>query len=307
VKREELFLVSKIWPTFQDPEHVEECIRKSLKDWQVDYFDLYLMHFPGALKYVDPAVRYPPGWQFDGKDLVVRSKTTTQQTWQAMEALVEKGLARSIGVSNFQAQLLYDLLRYARIPPATLQVEHHPLYVQPELMKLAKAEGIQVTAYSSFGPMSFLDFDFESAKKMVPLIEDPVIKEIAAAHKRQPAEVLLRWSTQQGLAVIPKVTFPDLMAQNLHHTTFDMTQEELDKISAKDIKFKFNKPTAVSQHHSHSIVPPRTAILPLSRILTALANDSTSSLRPCTSSHKKSVHCSGPPRSRLARCVAVHH
>jgi D-xylose reductase len=104
-----------------------------------------------ALQYVDPKDSYPSGWQnLEGK--VVQSKATIQETWQAMEHLVDIGLAKSIGVSNFQGALLMDLLRYARIRPAVLQVEIHPYLAQEALVEYAKLEGIAVTAYSSFGP-----------------------------------------------------------------------------------------------------------------------------------------------------------
>ncbi|KAK8061459.1 NAD(P)H-dependent D-xylose reductase-like protein [Apiospora phragmitis] len=242
VKREELFIVSKLWPTFQDPEQVAPVVKKQLADWQVDYFDLYLMHFPGALKFVDPAVRYPPGWHYDGKSQIVKSKTTIQETWRAMESLVDQGLTKAIGVSNFQAQLLYDMLRYARIPPATLQVEHHPYLVQQELVNLVKSEGLQMTAYSTFGPASFQEFHFKHAELLVPLMQDPTILSIAAKHDKKPSQVLLRWVTQRGIAVIPKVTRPELMAENLACCNFDLDEDEIKQITAKDANIRFNQP-----------------------------------------------------------------
>ncbi|KAI1841406.1 hypothetical protein JX266_012417 [Neoarthrinium moseri] len=242
VKREELFIVSKLWPTFNDPEQVTPVVKRQLADWQIDYFDLYLIHFPGALKFVDPSVRYPPGWQYEG-DKIIRSKTTIQDTWRAMEALVDQKLARSIGISNFQAQLIYDMVRYARIPPATLQIEHHPYLVQQELLNLCREEGIAVTAYSSFGPASFLEFGFKHAEAMVPLMKDPLITDIAAKHGKQPSQILLRWATQRGLAVIPKTSRAEVMAQNLDCTSFDLAQEDIDKISAKDGNIRFNQPS----------------------------------------------------------------
>lgn len=106
------------------------------------------MHFPVALEYVDPEDSYPSGWHtLDGK--VRQSRASIQETWQAMEHLVDIGLVKSISVSNFQGSLLIDLLRYARIRPALLQVEIHPYLVQEELVELAHSEGIVVTAYSS--------------------------------------------------------------------------------------------------------------------------------------------------------------
>lgn len=242
VTREELFLVSKLWNTFHEGDKVEPICRKQLADWGIDYFDLYIIHFPVALKYVDPKVRYPPGWTYQG-DEVLLSNASIQETWHAMEDLVHKGLARSIGVSNFQGSLILDLLRYAKIRPATLQIEHHPYLVQPTLLQLAKSEGIAVTAYSSFGPQSFIELEWQKAKDTPVLFEHPVVTTIAEKHKRTPAQVLLRWATQRGLAVIPKSNNPQRLEQNLHVTDFDLEQEELDSISSLDRQLRFNNPT----------------------------------------------------------------
>jgi D-xylose reductase len=246
VKREDLFIVSKLWQTFHEKDRVPEACEKSLKDWGLEYFDLYLIHFPVALEYVDPKVRYPPGWQVDGKDKICWSKATIQETWTAMEGLVEKGLTKSIGVSNFQAQLIYDLLRYAKIRPATLQVELHPYLTQRDLHKLAKQEGIALTAYSSFGPASFVGFNMEHALALKPLIEDPSINDLAKKYNKKPAQILLRWATQQGIAVIPKTTRPRIMAENLDILEWNLEQADLDRITAFDRGIRFNQPTNVS-------------------------------------------------------------
>ena len=247
MKREELFIVSKLWNTFHDGERVVPIVQKQLADWGLDYFDLYLIHFPVALEYVDPSVRYPPGWHYDGKSEIRPSKATIQETWTAMESLVEKGLAKSIGISNFQAQLVYDLLRYAKIRPATLQIEHHPFLVQQELLNLAKKEGIAVTAYSSFGPASFREFNMKHAVELKPLIEDETIKAIATKHGRDPSQVLLRWATQRGLAIIPKSTGVDRMVSNLASLEFSLPEEDIAKISAFDRGIRFNQPSNVSR------------------------------------------------------------
>jgi D-xylose reductase len=242
VKREELFIVSKLWNTFHNGERVEPIVKKQLADWGIEYFDLYLIHFPVALEYVDPAVRYPPGWHFQG-DEIRPSKATIQETWTAMESLVAKGLSKSIGISNFQAQLIYDLLRYAKIRPATLQVEHHPYLVQQELLNLAKKEGIAVTAYSSFGPASFKEFNMEHAAKLAPLIEDETINKIAAKYNRPASQVLLRWATQRGLAIIPKSTRPQIMAENIASIEFDLSEEDIATISGFNRGIRFNQPS----------------------------------------------------------------
>jgi D-xylose reductase len=246
VKREDLFLVSKLWNSFHDGDQVEPIAKKQLADWGIDYFDLYIVHFPIALKYVDPKVRYPPGWAFDGKDDVQLSNAPIQETWQAMEKLVGKGYAKSIGISNFQGSLILDLLRYAKIRPATLQIEHHPYLVQPTLLQLAKEEGIAVTAYSSFGPQSFIELGWDKAKDTPVLFEHDVITAAAKKHSKTSAQVLLRWATQRGISVIPKSNNQARLQQNLEVTSFDLEKSEIDAISALDRNLRFNNPTDVS-------------------------------------------------------------
>lgn len=216
----------------------------------------------------------PPTIRFvDGKDEIKPSKATIQETWGAMESLVSSKLARSIGVSNFQAQLLYDLLRHAKIPPATLQVEHHPYLVQPLLLKAAKHEGITITAYSSFGPAGFVELDMARAKDAVSLMEESTVAEIAKKAGKTPAQVLLRWATQRGIAVIPKSSNETRMKENLASADFDIDEKDLDAISALDKNLRFNQPTNVSSP-------------PLRRVQVSLADlcYSTSPLRSCGSS-----------------------
>jgi len=242
VKREELFIVSKLWNSFHDGDKVEPVARKQLADWGLEYFDLYLIHFPVALRWVDPAVRYPPEWSYDGKGKIELSNATIQETWTAMEGVASKGLAKSIGISNFQGSLILDLLRYAKIRPATLQIEHHPYLVQESLIKLAQAEGIAVTAYSSFGPQSFVELEWQKAKDTPLLFEHPKVVEIAKKHNKNPAQVLLRWATQRGLAVIPKSNNQGRLQQNLEVTNFDLEKSEIDAISGFDRNLRFNNP-----------------------------------------------------------------
>ncbi|KAL4785334.1 NADP-dependent oxidoreductase domain-containing protein [Aspergillus varians] len=241
VKREELFIVSKLWNSFHDGDRVEPIARKQLADWGVDYFDLYIVHFPISLKYVDPAVRYPPSWDSENGKLEL-GNATIQETWTAMESLVDKKLARSIGISNFSAQLLLDLLRYARVRPATLQIEHHPYLTQKRLVDFAQREGITVTAYSSFGPLGFLELDLKQAENTPPLFEHETVKTIAEKHGKTPPQVLLRWATQRGIAVIPKSNNPARLAQNLDVVGFDLEEAELEAISALDRGLRFNDP-----------------------------------------------------------------
>lgn len=245
VKREELFLVSKLWNSFHDKDQVKPICKKQLADWGIDYFDLYIVHFPIALKYVNPSVRYPPGWS-DENDKVSHSNTPLSETWKAMESLVSDGLAKSIGVSNYNGALLLDLFRYATITPATLQIEHHPYLSQEGLVKLCGEHGIRVTAYSSFGPQSFIELDMQHAKDTPLLFDNESVKSIADKHGKTPAQVLLRWATQRGVAVIPKSNNSSRLAQNLDVCSFDLSKEDLEQISGLNKNLRFNDPVNVS-------------------------------------------------------------
>ena len=128
VKRDELFVTSKLWNTFHHPQHVEAACRKSLDDLGLDYIDLYLIHFPISLKFVPFETRYPPEWLHDPTSedkKMVFEDVPVQDTWRAMESLVEKGLVKNIGVSNWNCQGLRDLFSYAKIKPSVLQVIKH--------------------------------------------------------------------------------------------------------------------------------------------------------------------------------------
>lgn len=241
--------MSKLWQTFHDPEQVEPVVQKQLADWGIDYFDLYIVHFPLALKYVDPDVRYPPGWFNDGESSIVISNTTIQQTWGAMEELVDKKLARSIGISNFNIQLVMDLLRYARIKPATLQIEHHPYLTQSLLVDFAQENGIVVTAYSSFANLSFVELDMQSANEAPLLFSNSTITSIAQKHGRTAAQVLLRWATQRNIAVIPKSNSETRLHENLQVNDFNLEQSEIDAINALNKNLRFNNPLNVSRKY----------------------------------------------------------
>jgi D-xylose reductase len=245
VKREELFIVSKLWNSFHEKERVKPITKKQLADWGLDYFDLFIIHFPIALEYVDPEVRYPPGlYNKDNKLSVV--KAPLHETYAVMEEMHEEGLIKSIGISNYSAGLLLDVQRYAKVLPQTLQIEHHPYLVQPDLIDLCKHLGIAITAYSSFGPQSFLELGSQKAKDTPLLFDHDTIKSIADKHSKSPAQVLLRWSTQRGIAVIPKSNNQSRLAQNLDVCNFDLSEDEIKQISSLDKGLRFNNPKDVS-------------------------------------------------------------
>lgn len=236
-------MTTKLWNTNHAREHVVPAFERSLNDMGLDYVDLYLIHFPLAIKYVPESTRYPPGFFYDdaGKE-VVTEKSPMHETWAGMEEVFASGRAKNIGISNFNAMLIMDVLRYAKVHPAVLQIEHHPYYVQQDLIDYCTSQKIAVTAYSSFGPMSYIELDQTLAKGTAPLLEHETINKIAKAHGKTTSQVLLRWATQRNIAVIPKSNNQDRLKQNLDCCTFELSKDEVKEITGLDKDLKFNSP-----------------------------------------------------------------
>ncbi|OIW31509.1 putative aldo-keto reductase [Coniochaeta ligniaria NRRL 30616] len=252
IKREDVFITTKLWNNYHRKEHALAMAKKQNEAWGLGYIDLFLIHFPCALKYIDPELRRYPAWWIDDAGTVAPDNVPIRETWEAMETLVDTGLARSIGVSNFQAQSLYDIQTYARHPISALQIEHHPYLAQPELLQMARENGIAVTAYSSFGPQSFLELPPAFARRAagIPLLFDAEpVASAAAKYEVTPAQVLLRWATQRNVAVIPKSNNPSRLQQNLDVIGFEMTAEELEAISGLDRGLRFNDPGFYLPNH----------------------------------------------------------
>lgn len=252
VTREEIFVTTKLWNTYHSKEHTLKAAKWQNETWGLGYIDLYLMHFPTALEYIDPKENQYPAWWSDKERTTVKpARIPIRETWEAMESLVDLGIARSIGVSNFQAQTIYDILTYNRFPISALQVEHHPYLVQQELFQLCKEQNIAFIAYSSYGPQSFLELPgsfSELANDISPLFQHKMILSIASAHKKSAAQVLLRWATQRGVAVIPKASSQGHLEQNLQ-LDFDLSQDEIKSISNFDIGLRFNDPGFYLKSH----------------------------------------------------------
>ncbi|KAF9895850.1 NAD(P)H-dependent D-xylose reductase (XR), partial [Lobosporangium transversale] len=166
-----------------------------------------------------------------------------QETWTAMEQLVDSKKVKNIGVSNFNAMLLMDLLSYARIKPAVLHVEIHPYLNNQDLVRYAQSQGLQITGYSSFGPASYVELGNDSAKGAVPLFEEERLGKIAKAHPpKSVAQVILRWLIQNKIAVIPKSSDPKRMAQNADIFDFELSSEEMKTIQGMNIPLRLNDP-----------------------------------------------------------------
>jgi len=247
IKREDIWVTSKLWNTYHAKKNVKAACEKTLKDLGLKYLDLYLIHFPIALKYVPIETRYPPEWAFDPKDgkHVAEEGVTYRETWEAMEELVKEGLVKNIGVCNYNVSLLMDLDQYAKIKPAVLQIEHHPLLQQPRLLEFAKSKNIAVTGFSSFGPASYVSI-FDWAKSVTPILEEKIITDIAAKVKKNAGQVILRWNIQRGVIVIPKSCNEDRLKSNLELFDFSIDEEDMKKIATLEKGTRFNDPGAFS-------------------------------------------------------------
>ncbi len=256
ISRDDVWVTSKLWNTFHAAEHVEEACRKTLADLQLDCLDLYLIHFPIALEYVPIDERYPPEWLHnpDATDPVMqRARVPLHETWKAMEGLVEKGLVKRIGVCNYNSALVHDLMTYARIKPAMLQIEAHPYLSQENLIRCATGYGIDVTAFSPLGAQSY--FELNMAEAGESLLGTAPVMVAAQAHGKTPAQVLLKWGVQRGTAVIPKTTKPERMRENLDIADFELSNVEMAAIGALNQNRRFNDPGVFAQEAFNTFHP----------------------------------------------------
>jgi D-xylose reductase len=255
-QREDLWVTSKLWNTHHSPQHVRLACERSLRDLRLDYLDLYLIHFPIALAYISPDDRYPAGWFFDPNAAKPKMKPMAMpiaDTWRAMEDLVETGLVRNIGVCNFGVSLLRDMLSYAEVRPAVLQVEMHPYLTQEKLVRFCRENQINVTAFSPLGAASYYQIGMATPEESV--LDQPVVRQTAEHHGKTPAQVVLRWGVQRGTAVIPKTSRPERLKENLSIFDFELTNEEMNAISALDRNRRFNDPGVFCEKAFNTFFP----------------------------------------------------
>jgi D-xylose reductase len=255
-RRDELWVTSKLWNTYHARAHVRPAAERTLRDLRVDYLDLYLIHFPFAQAYVPFEVRYPPEWLFDpaAPDPRMRfAKVPLSETWAAMEALVTAGLVRNIGICNYNCALLRDLLAYATIAPAVLQVELHPYLTQEKLVRFCHEAGIAVTSFSPLGALSYLFLGMAQPEESV--LEQATVREAARGHGKTPAQVVLRWGVQRGTAVVTKTSRPERLAENLALFDFELSTDEMAAISALNRNRRFNDPGVFCEAAFHTFCP----------------------------------------------------
>jgi diketogulonate reductase-like aldo/keto reductase len=194
IPREEVFVTTKIWNTDQRIGKVKEAFEASLKRLNMDYIDLYLIHWPVDGKYIE--------------------------TWKKFEEIYQTGRVRAIGVSNFKQHHLEVLAKEWIIPPAVNQIELHPYLTQDNDLNYCKKAGIQTEAWSQF------------AANQAGLFDEKILIELGDKYAKSPAQIILRWDYQRGVATIPKSADENRMKQNLNIFDFNLTDEEIKRINS---------------------------------------------------------------------------
>ena len=218
VRRNELFITSKLWNSDHEPEMVEVAIRRSLKDLQLDYLDLYLIHWPVAFKTGHEQAKEP-------SDLLSPDEMPVSLTWQAMEKMKVAGLTKHIGVSNFNKSKLQQLIKSAAIRPELNQIELHPYLQQTDLVDFCHNNGILVTAYSPLGSRHLVHSEDG-------MTHEKLIVEMAGNHKCSPAQVLLAWGMNRDVAVIPKSVNKIRILENFNSLNVKLDGDDMLKINS---------------------------------------------------------------------------
>ena len=198
IKREDVFVITKLWNTNHRPERVKPAFEASLKKLQLDYIDLYLIHTPFA---------FQPGEEQDPRDangkVIYDKGVTLLDTWQALESLTDDGRCKAIGLSDVNLEQTRQIVQAARIKPAVVHVESHPYLPEWDLLNYCKDQRIVFQAFAALGHSS-----------EPSLLNDPLIVAIAQRVKKTPAQVLLAWAIQRGTAPLTTSKTPSRIREN---------------------------------------------------------------------------------------------
>jgi len=229
VKREDLFITSKLWNSSHKFEDVKPALEKSLSDLGLAYVDLYLVHWPIAFK-------RGVGFARTRDEFYTYLDVPLTQTWEAMQAVKSEGLAKHIGVSNFNQSKLREVMSIGGQKPEMNQVEMHPFLPQKGLVQFCIENGILMTAYS---PLGSPDSRNESHKMDPVLLKNPLVEFIAKKHGVSPGQVLIVWSVARDIAVIPKSVNHGRIKDNIDSMKIRLDQNDLMELDDIGVDFRY--------------------------------------------------------------------
>ncbi|KAM7534436.1 hypothetical protein Aperf_G00000116641 [Anoplocephala perfoliata] len=218
LKREDIFVTTKLWCDKHAPKDVRKACEESLKRLGLDYVDLYLVHFPAGFHLKEGAPLYTYT-----RDDVVYEHHKLEDTWNAMEKLVSAGLAKSIGVSNYNKRQIEHLIKHCKIVPAVNQVEVNLHCLNTKLIEYCSSKNIVVEGYAPLGQPGF--------RKNQEVLELEAVVEIAKKHKKTPAQVILRHGLQRNIVVLVKSVTPERIHSNFDVFGFELSEEEMNKLN----------------------------------------------------------------------------
>ncbi|KAM7534355.1 hypothetical protein Aperf_G00000116603 [Anoplocephala perfoliata] len=218
LKREDVFVTSKLWCDKHDPKDVRKTCEESLRNLGLDYLDLYLIHWPVSFHLKEGAK-----FNIDDPNTLVYEDHKLEDTWDEMEKLVSAGLVKSVGVSNFNKRQIERIIKHGKIVPAVNQVEVNLHCLNTKLIEFCKSKNIVIEGYAPLGSPGYLG--------VKPIFQLEAVVEIAKNHSVTPAQVLIRHSLQRNIVVIAKSATPERIRKNFDVLGFELSEAEMDKLN----------------------------------------------------------------------------
>jgi alcohol dehydrogenase (NADP+) len=232
ISRNDLWITSKLWNNRHKKEHTQSAIEITLNDLNLEYLDLYLIHWPIVSKY---DVNYPK----DGNDLVSLNDISLSETWLGLIDLKNKGLTKHIGVSNFSIKKINQISEDSGVLPEVLQLELHPFLQQKNILDFANTKGVFLTG---FCPLGSADRPASRISEGEPkLFDNQTIIDIAQEKGYSPAQIMLAWAINRGTSVIPKSVNPQRLKENLAAADIELSTIEMEKINQLDQHYRYIK------------------------------------------------------------------